>query len=60
MTAVFAPIGRCWPAGERCDSAFSGLEVCVRFCKWATVLADVFTVFPRDTVEAFTLDFLWN
>lgn len=60
MTAVFVPVGGCWPAGERCDCAFAGLEASVRFRKLVTVLVDVFMVFPRDSVEAFSFDFLWN
>ena len=59
-TKIFVPVGGCWPARERCDAAFPGLEACVRFYKWVTVLLNVFTVFTRDTVEAFTFDCLWN
>lgn len=54
------PVGGCWPAGERCDNTFAGLEVRVRFCKLVTLLLDVFMVFPRENVDGFTLDFLMN
>lgn len=60
MTADFVPVGWCWPAEERCDDAFTEMEVCIRFGKLEPVLVDVFMVFPRVTVEAFILHLLWN